>query len=431
MSEKNSEKNILTVVNNELCFGCGTCNVACPAKAIHMEFSSIGRLLPEVNENTCTQCGLCMKVCPGLDFSGRFSEKIEPTLLGETKKVLFGRSADEETFTNAQSGGATTETLAYLFDEGCINAALVVVQEKQHAKFRVVTTKQELYVSQTSQYTPVDLVSGLPLLKDYAHVAVVGLPCHLGGVVKLKEYYPNKFNNIEYLLGLICAGTQSQLTVDVVRCIGEKRVGKIAETEEIRWRQKKFSNYQRADIAIIAPDGKVRMLDKNIRHTAKHYFTSPRCKLCFDKMNLNADIVYGDAWGVSGVDAKNGGNVIICRTENGKNLIDEMAQKGRLVVRPCPIEEISKGQGMPKKKKMVDKMIYIYHQKSYQLPGWSKNNAFEKNRNNDNALQKEVDDYLSRSKKPSIVVVKEVAGKIKRQLFVKNFKKNFRKLIKK
>lgn len=426
-----SEKNIQLVIDNELCFGCGSCNVVCPVKAIRMEFSSIGRLLPEINENTCTQCGLCVKVCPGIDVSGLLSKKIETTLMGDNREVLCGRSANDEYFANAQSGGATTETLAFLFDEGRIDAALVVGQEKLHAKYRVVTSKHHLLDNQTSQYTPVDLVSGLPLLKDYQHVAVVGLPCHIEGIEKLKEQFPNRCANIEYLLGLICAGTQSQLTVDVVKMIGEQRIGKISDNDIIRWRQKKYSNYKLADIAIIGPDGKIRLLDNDIRHTAKHYLSSPRCKLCFDKMNLYADIVFGDAWGVSGEDTKKGGNVILCRTEKGKRLIDEMVQKGRLVVRPCPIEEISKGQGMPKKKKAVDKMMYIYHQKSFQLPGWSKNNAFEENKKNVDGLQKEVDDYLSRCKKSSKVVIKEISGKIKRQLLVKNFKKFFRKLIKK
>lgn len=424
-----SEKNIQTVVNNELCFGCGTCNVVCPAKAIRMEFSSMGRLLPEVNENTCIQCGLCLKVCPGIDGSGRLAEKIEPTLLGEVQGVLFARSADEETFANAQSGGATTETLAYLFDEDRIDAALVVVQEKQYSKYRVVKIKQDLYDSQTSQYTPVDLVSGLPLLKEFKHVAVVGTPCHLEGVVKLKEQFPDKYSNIEYMLGLICAGTQSQLTVDVVKRIAEKRIGQITENEEVRWRQKKFSNYKRADIAIVAPDGKVRMLDNNIRHTAKQYFTSPRCKLCFDKMNLYADIVYGDAWGVSGEDTKKGGNVIVCRTDKGKALIDEMISKGRLIGRPCPIEEVSKGQGMSKKKKTVDKMAYIYSQKTWMLPGWIKGDVFKASEKNAETLKKDVDNYMARSKRRPEKVVREIVKKINRQLMVMDIKKFLRKLI--
>ena len=211
--------------------------------------------------------------------------------------------------------------------------------------------------------------------------------------------------------------------------IGDKKIGKIAEDEQIRWRQKKYSNYKRADIAILGSDGNVRMLDNNIRHTAKHYLSSPRCKLCFDKMNLYADIVYGDAWGVSGEDTKKGGNVIVCRTDKGKVLIDEMMTKGRLVGRPCPIEEVSNGQGMTKKKKTVDKMSYIYGQKSWQLPGWIKGDVFKASEKNADALKRDVDNYIARSKRRPEKVVREVAKKINRQLVVVGFKKLLRKII--
>ena len=425
------DKNCQMVVNNELCFGCGTCNVVCPVRAICMEFSSIGRLIPEINENACIRCGLCVKACPGIDLSGKLAELIDSTLLGEVKEVLYGRSANEETFNNAQSGGAATETIAYLLDEGRINAALVVVQEKQHAKYRIVTASRDLFASQTSQYTPVDLLSGLPLLMDYQHVAVVGIPCHIEGIVKLKEQFPNKFTNIEYLIGLICAGTQSQLMVDVVKRVGEKRIGPIAENDEVRWRQKKFSNYKRADIAIVSSDGKVRMLENDIRHTAKKYLSSPRCKLCFDKLNLYADIVYGDAWGVNGIDTKQGGNIIVCRTDKGKSLIDEMMSKERLVGCSCPIEDVLKGQGMPKKKKMVDSMMTIYSQKNWRLPGWIKGDVFKASDKNIETLKKDVGNYMARSKRKPEKVIREVAKKINRQLMIIDVKKFLRKIINK
>ena len=172
------------------------------------------------------------------------------------------------------------------------------------------------------------------------------------------------------------------------------------------------------------------MLDNNIRHEAKNYFTAPRCKLCFDKLNLFADIVYGDAWGVSGDDTRNGGNVIICRTPKGEELIEEMLEKGRIVGRPCSIEEIAKGQGMKNKKKTVDKMLHLYHQKSFQVPRWAKDDVFKEDSIIPEKLQKDVDDYLKRSKKNSEQIVAEVTKKIRRKLFMLRIKRFVKQLIK-
>ncbi len=420
--------NISIVTRSELCFGCGACNVICPFKAVKMEFSSNGRILPQVNILNCTRCGLCVKVCPGIDTSSRLSEKIDSALLGDIRQTMFARSTDTDVFENAQSGGCITETISYLFDEGKIDAALLVVQDFQVAKYVVVNSKMELFRSQTSQYTPVDLVSGLLNLKEYSHVAVVGLPCHIEGIVKLKEISPQKYSNIDYLLGLICAGTQSQLIFDVVKKIAKSKIGEIDEHEEIRWRQKKFSNYQRADIAIVNPNGNIRRLDNNIRHEAKNFFTPPRCRLCFDKLNLYADIVYGDSWGISGDDTKKGGNVIICRTAKGKDLINQMLEERRIDGRFCPIEEIAKGQGMETKKKDVGRMLYIYGQKSFMTPGWAK--VFNPDPIVPKKLQNVVDDFLQRSLKESCKIVNEVASMIERRLLVMRIKKIMIQIIK-
>lgn len=418
---------ILVVTDNELCFGCGTCTTVCPVHAIKMEFASMGRLVPSVNLSTCTHCGLCMIVCPGIDTKGKLIDRIDETLVGHPRKVLFGRSTNDNVFLNAQSGGSVTETLAYLFDKDKIDAALVVVQEKQRARYKVIDSKQQLIDTQTSQYTPVDLVSALPLLLHYKHVAIVGLPCHIEGIFLLKERFPDKYANIEYLLGLICAGTQSQLVVDVVKSIAKKEVGEVFENDAIRWRQKKFSHYQRADIAIIGQQGEVKLLDNNIRHIAKTYLTSPRCKLCFDKLNLFADIVYGDAWGISGDDTKDGGNVIICRTEKGTSLIEEMAKDGRLKCRECPLEEVEKGQGMKKKQKTVSNMLTLYCEKSYRLPGWASSSVFDDKSNMPKSLREDVEGYWRRARKSPSAVVGEVSSKIKRQLFIAKIKRSLKR----
>lgn len=419
-------KSINTVVQNELCFGCGTCKVVCPAQAITIAFSSIGHLAPIVDEHCCTNCGLCMKVCPGIDKSGFLADYIDSSLLGKYKEVLCANSSNKEIDNNSQSGGAVTETLSYLFDEGRIDAALVVTQEKQQAKYILVTSKKDLAKCQSSQYTPVDLVCGLPLIKDYKHVAVVGLPCHIEGIVKLHEQFPKRYDNIEVLLGLICAGTQSQLLVDVVKRVGKKKIGDITENDTISWRQKKYSSYHRADIAVVRSSGEVNMLDAEVRHEAKKYFTSPRCRLCYDKMNLCADIVFGDAWGVNGIEAKQGGNVIICRTDKGFSIIDDMFVKGRLVGRKCSINEVEKGQGIPKKKKTVEKMLVLYEQLTYQKPGWANSAVFEREAKFSDGLRKDVEDYIKRSKCKPDKVVRKVSNAINRKLLLKRIKGFFK-----
>ena len=424
---KNKTVNI--VVSNELCTGCGTCNIACPAKAIEIKYSPAGRLLPSIDDTKCIKCGLCLKVCPGADLSGSLAKKIDNTLFGEIKVVNVLRSTNKEIFANAQSGGAVTETLSYLFDKGTIDAALIVVQESLHARYKVVCTKQQLIQSQTSQYTPVDLISGLTLLENYKHVAVVGLPCHIEGIIKLRELHPSKYNNIDYLLGLICAGTLSQLIVDVVKTVGKKRIGVVSDHDVLYWRHKKYSNYESADIAVVGQNGEARHLSNQVRHMSKPYLTAPRCHLCFDKLNLYSDIVYGDAWGINGDESSNGANVVIARTAKGVELLSSLIKENRLEGRSCSLSEVSVGQGMKKKQETVGKMIGYYKQKSFIIPGWANDYPYLANIDTSDPLSRMVDDYIKRETKGSGKIVREVSNIINRRFAIMDVKRIIKKLL--
>lgn len=394
--------NIITVVDNNLCSGCGTCNGICPAHAIRMEFTTLGRLVPVVDEETCVKCGLCLKVCPSDGLDEHINAVIDDNLMGHVESALFAKSTDKDIFENAQSGGAVTTTLVYLFDQGRIDAALVVGQEHQKAQYRIVTTKQGIFDCQSSQYTPVDLNSALPELAKYAHVAVVGLPCHIEGISKLKNLFPERYSNIEYLLGLICGGVLAQSCVEVVKQVAKKKVGPIDDDSRIYWRLRKYSNYKQAKIAFVDRHGSVKTVDNNVRLSCKVHLTPPRCKRCIDKMNLFGDIVFGDSWGITGDDTKGGGSVIITRNAKSKALLEEMLDNGCLTGRPCPISQIAKGQHLAER-------------------GQAKTNT---------AYQEEIDTFLMREKGTTNEAVAVISKKVSKRAAWKRFTGKIRKLLK-
>ncbi len=395
-------ENVTNIVANELCSGCGTCNGTCPAHAIHMDFTPLGRLIPVIDEKVCIDCGLCLRVCPSNGLAEIRKAAIDTEFMGDVVSAWFAKSADPSIFENAQSGGAVTTTLAFLFDQGRIDAALVVGQEKQKAQYRIVTTKQELLDCQSSQYTPVDLNSALPELADFSHVAVVGLPCHIEGIVRLKNLFPERYSNIEYLFGLICGGVLAQSCVEVVKRIGQKKNGPISDDSRIFWRLRKYSNYKQAKIAFVDRKGSVKTLDNNVRLSCKVHLTPPRCRLCLDKMNLLCDIVFGDSWGITGDDTKGGGSVIITRNAKGQALMEEMLANKSIVGRPCPISEIAKGQHLAEKREAIDGTVF----------------------------KKEIGTFLEREKGTTAEAVAVICKKVSKRAAWKRFTGKIRKLLK-
>ena len=77
-----------------------------------------------VDDEKCINCGLCRKTCPSLDMQNLHSTYPDP-YLGKINDILVGRCADEQLFVNAQSGGACSATVSYLFRTGKIDAAIV------------------------------------------------------------------------------------------------------------------------------------------------------------------------------------------------------------------------------------------------------------------------------------------------------------------
>lgn len=384
-----SKKTVTTIVKNQECTGCGTCNTACPFNAITMCFSSVGRLLPSIDENACRNCGVCLKVCPGIDAQQVATpQDINNPLLGHIKSLYSGRSTDKIIVENAQSGGLVTAVLKHLFTENLIDAALLVGQKDLKACYFVAKSVGDLGRSQLSQYTPVDLISGLKYVEAFERVAVVGLPCHIEGVKSLQKAFPHKYENIMYLLGLICAGTLSQSLVDIVK----KRIS--GEIERIEWRSKSMSNYNAADIALYKTEEKSPVvLSRYLRLSSKPYLTAPRCKLCYDKMNVLADIVFGDSWGVKGAD-ENGESVVLCRTEKGCQIIDAMIQQGEVSFRTCSKEEVIKGQGLKGKFESVGKAAAVYKINGWIVPKWTE--RFINSDSMDNSiLESIINNYVS------------------------------------
>jgi heterodisulfide reductase subunit A len=52
-------------VNEDLCAGCGVCELQCPYKAISMIDTKDGRKRANVNDAMCKGCGTCGATCPG------------------------------------------------------------------------------------------------------------------------------------------------------------------------------------------------------------------------------------------------------------------------------------------------------------------------------------------------------------------------------
>ena len=351
-----------------LCYGCGACNVVCSKNAITMQYDNIGRLQPEIDEQKCIDCGLCYKLCPRLDLKGIQLHDTSDCYTGKVLHTYIGKSTDERIYRNSQSGGLVTAILKYLFDTQQIDAAIVckVIDEIEYTpKATFVTSADQLYDCQRSSYVPIDMVSAIKNADQYKSLAVVGTGCHIQGFNALAHFKPSFNERIRYKLGLICDRTLCKVVTDVL--YGDQYAN---EKKRIVWRDKS-TGYKEARLFIRTKEGMRTVLPRWQRMVLKDPFTNPRCRICFDKLNTNADIVFGDPWGMNNVDWQNGASVILTRTAQGESLIQEMQSKNIITMNPAPLSEVITGQHIELRKDTVASAMSFYQERGWLTPSYA------------------------------------------------------------
>lgn len=348
-------KNIQIISDNYLCSACGACASICARDAISFKWSNIGRKNASVSHEKCINCGLCQKVCPSIDHYNLHSSFSDP-FVGDIKDVYVGHAMDNIVYENAQSGGACSAILKYLFDERLIEGAIVCRMysgPKPRIEGVLVTSSKDLLSCQKSCYTPVDVLTALKQSVNLKSIAVVGIPCQIQGVTNL-QLTSKKFNNISYKIGLICDRTLCDGIQDVMATYAG------FDRFSIHWREKIVApeygrySYHNAPVAIISDSNETIIAPRVVRTSLKDLFTAPRCRVCYDKLNTHADIVLGDPWGMSNYNRDLGDSVILVRTENGNQLFkNAITSKYIIAVKQEDASEVISGQAIEKRRTKV------------------------------------------------------------------------------
>lgn len=160
--------------------------------------------------------------------------------------------------------------------------------------------------------------------------------------------------NVSYKLGLICECVLGSTLQDVLLSYHSVKSNGIIE-----WKKKDFTYsgkyypYRDAPIRIRFDNGDDVVLPNDYRFALKDMYTSPRCRVCYDKLNSFADIVFGDPWGMSGIDWQKGESLVITRTFKGESLIQDIIRANDITLKHASFNELLKGQNIDERRKSV------------------------------------------------------------------------------
>jgi len=346
---KHNRLDITQVVDEHLCHSCGACFASCGHNSISFHESVGGYYVPKIDYDTCTGCELCFEVCSGDHFGKTLTAEMpEDPFVGNILSCEVGKATNQSIFENSQSGGVTTALLGSLLDSGEIEVALVAITKEDtppRGDFALVRDSKELYASQKSKYTPIALLSAIPQLKKVqGKIAIVGLSCHLQSLQNLCDTYKWLGKKDIFKIGLICDRVMTSTAIDFM--------AKQATDEPIKnfiFRDKAEPSYPGNPVVITNDDTKI-VLDKSLRMEMKDFFTPARCRLCFDKLNIFADVVMGDPHGVTGTDRQHGETLVLTRTSRGEEVIQLTKELKTITLRNADKVQAVKGQKIDRKK---------------------------------------------------------------------------------
>ena len=291
-----------------LCKSCGMCVGVCPTNAVRMVLNEYSQYVPEFNESKCIHCQRCINCCPGIDITNA-----KPYLKGDFRQLLIGSATNPEIRQHGASGGVVTSLISWMLSCGLVNRAINLDFSDSPIlpKPAVFTNVKQVMANGGSKYIIYPICDQLK--KFDKHTVITTLPC--------QSLAMRKANLTEgYIFGLFCS---KAYTKDLIRFVCEKE--KINSNELIS------IDYRRGDWpGVVRLETKNKSIEIPLQHsyyTAAsngYYFSNQGCLLCPDYFNENADISFGDPWGIErDNDLKHGKTVIIVRTEKGQKILEQ------------------------------------------------------------------------------------------------------------
>lgn len=318
-----------------VCSGCSSCVIACPTGVLAY-VNGTPSLCGE-----CKSCGLCLEACPRYKDQGRrldeyiFKEPTDKEAIpwGNYLSIVVARAADEEVSARGQDAGVVSALLIRALDTGGISGAVLSglsAERPQYPRPAIAQNRGEVLAAAGSRYT---YSANLLALKNavkagLSSVALVGTPCQITAWRQLQHSGLKKYAGIvNCAIGLFCSKSFSyeglieeklgrQLGIDIAEINGFQIKGKFT----VSLRSGEIREIPLKEIQMYARSG---------------------CLHCHDFTAEYADISVGSI-------GLNGWNLIILRTDRGKDLYDKAVESGVL--------EERRWEDFPESRNLLDKL---------------------------------------------------------------------------
>ena len=323
ISSDNRPLKRIEILEKKNCCGCGSCEQACPKRAIQMVSDIGGFPYPFINKVMCIDCGICRKVCP-----------IVQAKPGK-EKVLTAYAAyskDESIRMCSSSGGIFSVIATYVIEKNGVvfGAALDNNQVVRHIGITKIEDLKKLrgskYVQSSIEHTYTEVQEALK--KDLL-VLFTGTACQISG---LKSFLGKEYVNL-FTVDVLCHGVPAPRLWK--HYIDERKNDYKSTVRQTFFRQKNFGWKMFA--VEIQFENSMTYIKKFTEDPFMRLFLSniclrDSCYSCkFKTLERDSDLTIGDAWGIQNLcpdmDDDKGTSIILVHTKKGEEIVSKIWNK--------------------------------------------------------------------------------------------------------
>lgn len=343
MCAKNSKQKLARIMGSELCNRCGSCVGL--SKGTITFADREGRFRPllsgDLEEKDYDRI---LDACSGASFDfPAHREHFYPdapgfhTFTGPYHSIHIGHAINPELRSTGASGGIISAILVYLLEKKKIDGAVVTRMSREKPWLTepfIATTKEEVLEAAQSKYI---LTSVNEMLEQIAafkgNLAYVGLPGQVQSIRKLQKAGDPAVAPISYILGPFYGNTLHFSSIrSFLKSYGEKDHSQISE---LHFRHGEWPGNMR----IVMQSGRVIELKKFHANYLIPFHIVRNSLYCTDFSNEFTDISGGDAWAPVYEERGLGFSVVMGRSQQGRQLLEEMERDGWLRLSPITEKE--------------------------------------------------------------------------------------------
>lgn len=326
---KATKQDLHILQQNSLCCGCGACKSICPTSAIRIELSSNGFWKAVIDESKCIHCGKCKAVCPFCT---------ETRSVSAESAILYSfKSNTPDVLRRSTSGGAAYSIAKMLLGQGYMIAGCQYNVQSQQAEHVLIQSMEELSALQGSKYIQSNFSNVLENLKSCSKpIAVFGTPCQIAAARRALA----KRTDVVYI-DLVCHGVPSAHLFRKYREYISKVSGVNSDQLMMHFRYKPKGW---ANIHLHASDGKHEYCCGKEEDPFFRMFEVGNCynETCYEcrwRVDSEADIRLGDYWGPKFNTDCTGVNMVVCFTQNGCRILEQLRSAEIGTIEDQPIED--------------------------------------------------------------------------------------------